>query len=153
MESLKRLIEAHPFFADFDPDHLDTVVGCAKNCRYAAGQALFSEGDEANDFYLVRAGRVAIELAVHHKPTVVKTAGPGEIIGWNFLVPPHIRPYAARAVELSRVIALDGACLRKKAEADPALGFALLKKFAALLDEELTHAWVQQVDAYGPVGG
>ena len=62
MEGLERIIREHPFFKDLDPKFVALVVGCARNVRFEAGEYLFREGDQADQFYLVRHGRVALEM-------------------------------------------------------------------------------------------
>ena len=97
----------------------------------------------------MRAGRVAIEL---HAPgrgaRVLQTVGPGEILGWSWLFPPYRWAFDARAVEEVRAVEFDGACLRKKCEADPVLGYALMKRFAGVFARRLQATRVQLLDLY-----
>src|SRR5262245_8579966 len=112
METLERIVAKHPFFADLQTDHTNLLAGCASNVRFAAGAYILREGQEANEFFLVREGHVAIEVAApQHKPVVVDTVGEGEILGWSWLLPPYLWRFDARAVEATRAIALDGKCL------------------------------------------
>ena len=78
---LRHLLEAHPFFQGIEPSHLDVLTGCAKNTLFRVDDVLAREGDEANALYLVRRGRLAVELHVHQDPVLVRTYGPGEIVG------------------------------------------------------------------------
>ncbi|HEC15641.1 MAG TPA: Crp/Fnr family transcriptional regulator, partial [Sedimenticola sp.] len=55
----------------------------------------------------------------------------------------------ARAVEDTRAIALDGKCLRGKCEADPALGYELMKRFSAMVIDRLKATQLQLLDMYG----
>ena len=50
-------------------------------------------------------------------------------------------------------IAFDGACLRGKCEADPQLGYDLMKLFAAVIVERLQATRLRLLDVYGQVGG
>jgi len=84
METLERIIAEHPFFAGLESYYVGLLVGCASNRRFEAGTYLFKEGEEANEFYLVRAGKIALEVfAPQRKPIIVSTlsetswAGPG----------------------------------------------------------------------------
>jgi len=150
METLERILSGHPFFAGLAPAYLDLIVGCASNVRFANGQFLFHAGAEANEFYLVRAGRVALEVAPPGRaPLVLQTLGEGEILGWSWLIPPYHWVFDARAVEPTRAIALDGKCLRGKCEADHDLGYELLKRFAHIVEQGLQAARLQLLDVYG----
>jgi CRP-like cAMP-binding protein len=150
VETLEPLLAAHPFFAGLDPAHLRLLVACATNVRIDAGAFLFRAGEEANQFWLVREGRVALEiLAPGRSALVLQTVGAGEILGWSWLVPPYQWLFDARAVEMVRAIALDGRCLRGKCEADHDLGYELLKRFAHIMEERLQAARLQLLDLYG----
>ena len=148
--SLRRGVAEHPFFEDLDARWVDFLVSCARNERFEAGTYLAREGDGEHRIYLIRTGRVAVEKAVHHRPLVVQTYGPGEVLGASGLTPPYVWAFDARAVESTRVISLDAVCLRRKCEADPALGYVLLQRFSQDLERRLYGAWMQMADVYGP---
>jgi hypothetical protein len=75
--------------------------------------------------------------------------GEGEILGWSWLIPPYNWHFDARAVELTRAIALDGKCLRNKCEQDHDLGYELLKRFAHIMEQRLQATRLQLLDVYG----
>ena len=153
METLERILAAHPFFEGLAPEHLALLVGCATNVRFDAGAFLFRTGEEANRFFLLREGTVALEAAAPgRQPVVAQTLGAGEILGWSWLVPPYHWVFDARALAPTRAIALDGKCLRTKCEADHDLGYELLKRTAHILWERLEAARLQLLDAYAPPG-
>ena len=150
MQTLEPVLAEHPFFQGLAPEYLRVLVGCASNLRFEAGQQIFREGEEANEFYLIRHGKVALEVYVPGRGSItIQTLGVGEILGWSWLVPPYQWRFDARAVELTRAIALDGKCLRTKCEDDPRLGFALLKRFAHVMTERLQATRLQLLDVYG----
>jgi len=149
METLERIIAEQPFFADLEPGFLQLVTGCASNVRFEAGAYIFKEGDEANEFYLIRSGKVALELfAPQHKPIIVETLGVGEILGWSWLLSPFVWKFFARAVEETRAIALDGKCLRTKCEQNHDLGYEMLKRFAHIIERRLEATRFQLLDVY-----
>ena len=150
MEGLERILGEHPFFAAFAPGHLKLVSGCARNCRFAAGEYLFHEGGPANEFFLIRHGKVAHEIAAPGRaPMVYETIGDGEISGASWLVPPYRWMFDARAVTLTRAIGIDAACLRGKCEADHHLGYEMMKSFVPILVQRLHAARLQMLDVYG----
>jgi CRP-like cAMP-binding protein len=154
METLERILAAHPFFEGLAPAHLQLLVGCATNVRFDPGSFLLRTGEEANQFFLLREGAVALEATAPGKPPlVVQTLGGGEILGWSWLIPPYHCMFDARALAPTRAIALDGKCLRTKCEADHDLGYELLQRIAHILWERLDGARLQLLDAYAPSGG
>lgn len=150
MESLEPILEQHPFFHGLDGKYIQLIVGCASNVRFNAGEFLFREGEEANQFYILRPGKVALEIFVPERgPITIETVGEGQILGWSWLIPPHYWHFNARAVELTRAIALDGKCLRNKCEEDHDLGYELLKRFAHIVEMRLQATRLQLLDVYG----
>jgi CRP-like cAMP-binding protein len=151
MEDLQRILAAHRFFADLAAPHLKLLVGCATNVRVPAGTFLARAGEPADRFYLVRAGKVVLEIVSPGRaPLVVQTLREGDILGWSWLVPPHRWTLDAVAAEETRALALDGACLRGKCEADHDLGYALLKRFAIVMAQRLEATRLQLLDVYRP---
>lgn len=150
VESLEKIIAAHDLFAGFDKPFLELVTGCAKNVRFEAGHYLFHEGDPADEIYLIRHGRVGMEISAPGRGSMVfQAAGPGEAIGLSWLVPPYRWNYDARASELTRAISIDAACLRRKCEADHDLGYAVMKRFMPIIVERLHTTRLQLLDVYG----
>ena len=149
MHDLQPLLATHPFFAGLDAESLATVVGCASNVKFDAGQPVFKEGEEANQFFIVRHGRIAVEaFSPTRGPLVIQTVLEGEILGWSWLVAPHRWRFDARALELTRAIALDGKCLREKCETNHDLGYELLKRFVDVIGERLDATRLQLLDLY-----
>jgi CRP-like cAMP-binding protein len=147
METLERIIAEHPFFAGLESYYVGLLVGCASNVKFEAGTYLFKEGEEANEFYLVRAGKIALEVfAPQRKPIIVSTLGEGDILGWSWLLPPYEWKFHARVVENTRAFALDGKCLRTKCDQNHDLGYELLKRFAQVIEGQLVAAHYQLLD-------
>jgi CRP/FNR family cyclic AMP-dependent transcriptional regulator len=150
MEGLGRVLREHPFFAGVEPADLDEVVGCAMNVRFGAGQYLFREGEVADRFYIVREGRVALEVyAPGRGPLVVDSADSGEIVGLSWLFPPHTWQLDARAVVPVRAVAIDGACLRAKCDQNTRLGYLLMQRLSSVAQRRMHSARMRLVDLYG----
>jgi CRP-like cAMP-binding protein len=150
MENLERILSEHPFLQGLDPEYLQLVSGCASNVRFEAGQYLFREDEEANWFYIIRQGKVAVEAyAAERGSVIIDTVEEGDVLGWSWLIPPYNWHFDARAVELTRAIALDGKCLRNKCEHDHNLGYELLKRFAHIIEQRLEATRIRLLDLYG----
>ncbi|MDX3966866.1 MAG: cyclic nucleotide-binding domain-containing protein [Bradyrhizobium sp.] len=150
MEGLERIVREHRFFAGLDDAFCKLVCGCAKNVRFEAGQYLFHEGEPADRFYLLRHGRVALEVTTPGRGAVrFQTVGEDEVVGVSWLIPPYRWTYDAKALELVRAIAMDATCLRQKCEADHDLGYEMMKRFVPVLVERLHATRLQILDVYG----
>ena len=150
MRTLEGILAEHPFFNGWEPRYLQLAVGCASNVRFDAGEFVFQEGEEANTFYLIREGRVALEVVFPGRGAVtIETLEGGELLGWSWLIPPYRWRFDARAVKMTRAIALDGKCLRGKCEEDHELGYKLVKEVASSLGQRLDATRLRLLDIYG----
>lgn len=150
METLEAVLAEHPFFKGLEAQYLELVVGCATNTRFEAGKYIFHEGEEADRFYLIRHGKVALEVFAPNRGAItIQTLEAGEILGWSWLIAPYRWRFDAKALELTRAIALDAKCLRGKCEEDHDLGYELLKRFAYIIGQRLEAARLQILDIYG----
>ena len=150
MRTLEDELAEVPALAALAPEQRATLAGCARNCGFEAGERMMREGEPANAFYVIRHGTVALETVVPQRgPVVLQTLHDGDLLGWSWLVPPYRTAFDARALSTTRTIAFDGACLRGKCEADPALGYALLKLLSGVFVERLQDTRLRLLDLYG----
>ena len=150
MQTIETLLRDVPFFEGIAAEHLEVVAGCASNVHFDEDEVLSREGDPADTFYLVRHGTIAIESFVPARGAVtIETIEAGEIIGWSWLFPPYRWHFDTRALGPVRATAFDGACIRGKCEADPALGYDLMSRFAQVMMERLQWTRLRLLDVYG----
>jgi CRP/FNR family cyclic AMP-dependent transcriptional regulator len=151
-QTLEPLLRGHKFFAGLGPAHLSLIVGCAANEVFPADSFLFREGEPAQTFYLIREGKVALEIAAPGRgpdALVIQTLGEGDVVGFSWLIEPHRWEFDGRAVEQVRAVRMDGTCLRGKCEVDPRLGYELMRRFAGLTANRLQATRLQLLDVYG----
>jgi CRP/FNR family cyclic AMP-dependent transcriptional regulator len=150
MEAIDSLLRASPVFEGLPPEALSLIAGCASNVHFDQGAVLFREGDQADTFFLVRHGSVALEMFVPARGSaVIETIEAGEVVGWSWLFPPYRWHFDARALTPLRATVFDGACLRGKCDDDPALGYDLMSRFAQVLIERLQWTRLRLLDVYG----
>ncbi len=149
MKKIDALLKELPFFAALTHEQYRIISGCARNCRFDAGQYLFRESAPADEFLVIRHGKVALEIvAPGQAPIVISTLHEGDVVGAAWLVPPYRWMYDARAMELTRAIGIDAECLRGKCEADPKLGYEMMKLFLPMLVDGLHATQLQLLDVY-----
>lgn len=150
MRDIDQIVREHPFFRGLDETFCDLVCTCARNVRFNSNEYLLHEGGAADTLYLIRHGHVALEIAVPGGPPVCfQTLGDDELVGISWLVPPYRWTYDARAVELTRAIAMDAGCLRGKCEANHDLGYEVMKRLMPILVSRLQATRMQILDVYG----
>ena len=147
--SLQSVLEKHPFLEGIRPDLMAVLVGCAKNRRFEAGEYLTREDEEADRFFLVRTGRVALRVrGAREGALTILTVGPGEMVGWSWLVAPHRYRFDAQALEATPAFEFDGRCVRTKCEENPELGYQLLSRISAAMARRLDGLQLRLLDVY-----
>lgn len=82
MEKILKIISQTPLFHDLPEDDLKRIRKIAKDKFYNKGQAVFSEGDDGNGFYVVAAGKVKIyKVSLEGKEQILHIYGPGNPFG------------------------------------------------------------------------
>ncbi len=154
METLEQLLQNVPLFDGLSHDDLDLIAGCGSNVRFREGEFLFRDGDDANTFFVLRHGIVALETFVPARgPVTIETLEAGDVVGWSWLFPPYRWHFDARALSLVRATRFDGACLRTKCEAEPRLGYQLMSRFAQVVIDRLQSTRLRLLDVYGYADG
>src|ERR1700754_3315789 len=132
-DTLADYLSKHPILQGLDARQIALVTSFATSADYKAGQRVFQRDFDAHEFFIVRAGRVAIEVpSIDGEALQIQTVGEGSPLGWSWFIPPYRWSFDARAVEPSKLISIDGNKLRSACDNDPKLGYALMKRFALL---------------------
>ena len=137
-ESLKADFRQHPFVLNLDPQHVQTLLECAQECRFTRGEYLKRQGEPADQIYLIESGEVTLEISVpHHGLLRIETLGSGQVLGWSCLVEPYRWRFDARAVTPVEGFALDTVCLRAKCERDQSFGYNVLSRCVPVMAQRL----------------
>ncbi len=120
------------------------LAGIAKLCRertYESGSVIFTIGGSATDVYLLKTGKVDIQIEFKiydcEIMTRVYTVGKGEIFGWSALVPPHRLTASARCQGKGEIITINGKDLMELLEKERGIGYIVMKNLSALISSRL----------------
>ena len=128
---LYELVAQQPFFKGLDPHQLQLLADSSMKMHFEAGQFIFEEGSPANRFYLILEGAVAMESEVKDRGRItIQTLGPGDDLGWSWLLPPFYVHLSARALKPTRTIFFYGTRLREQCEQDHEFGYQLMTRIA-----------------------
>jgi len=138
VKAVESVIAEHAFLKGLKPQHLQVLADNAMRMRYEPGALIFCEGEPANRFYLIEKGKVSLESHRRDEPPVpVQTIGPGDVLGWSWLVPSYYWHYDARALEPTTAIFFYGTRLREACEQDHDLGYELIKRMTQVVIQRL----------------
>jgi CRP/FNR family transcriptional regulator, cyclic AMP receptor protein len=146
-----RPLASRPFFQGLDPAFLATLESGVSVVSFAAGAEVVREGSPATAFFLIEEGKVALEIASPDRPRrTILTLGPGDVLGWSWLVAPYRWRLDAHAVKPTVVTAVNATVLRAALEADPAQGYRLLLRLLPIIASRLESTRLQLLDLHAP---
>jgi CRP/FNR family transcriptional regulator, cyclic AMP receptor protein len=151
--STTEYLSAHEFFSEFSDDVLKFLCECSSTREIKKGQILFRQGEHADKFYVVRNGRISIQMPAIMGPTLeIQTLGKGQVLGWSWLISPYQWNFQTKAEEDSELLQFDGTAILARCEQETKFGYELLKKFAGLMSVGLNVACQKMMDEWNPAG-
>ena len=145
-------LEQLAFTAGLPAGVLEELAKAAELQTLAASAVLFREGGANHRLYLVREGRLALEVLIPGRaPSRILTIGPGEMCGWSSLLGEGRMTASAIATEDTLLIAFAVEKLRELCEANAEFGFHLMRQMALALSSRLVATRLQMLDLFGNV--
>ena len=103
-----------PAFEQLGPAELGAVAAVAVPRSFAAGEAVFREGDASNTCYIVRGGHArAIREHPDGRQITLATFGPGDIFGELAMFDDELRSATVEAIDDLEVLAILGDDMRR----------------------------------------
>jgi len=151
--STAEYLSAHEFFSGLNDDILEFLCECSSAFAIKNGQILFRQGENADKFYVVRSGRISIQMPAIMGPSLeIQTLRKDQVLGWSWLISPYNWTFQAVPEEDSELLMFDGIAILARCEPDAEFGYELLKKFAALMSKRLDVARQKMMDEWNPPG-
>ncbi|HEV2166276.1 MAG TPA: cyclic nucleotide-binding domain-containing protein [Thermoplasmata archaeon] len=140
----------HRFFRGLDEAFLKRLAEKAYERSFETGTLIVREGDPADEFLVIFGGKVALEIVLPDRPhRTVQTVGPGEVVGWSWLLPPHRWRLDARALKPTRALGLSATHLRSVLDERPSDGYRFLLRLLPVIAERLENTRLQLLDLHG----
>ena len=144
-------LEAHPFVADFKPEHRARLGSMAKEVHFESNEVIFREGDDYSVLYLLVEGMVALELEVPEHVLRVQTLYGGDVFDWSAVLRHTAKHFQARALDRVTALAIEGEDLIAAFQSDPEFGIAFMLRLMGVVSERLRATRLQLLDMYSPV--
>lgn len=149
--ALQEVLRELSFSSPLPESTLAELARLSTTENFVAGSLIFSEGSENHYLYLVRQGRVALEMNVLGRGNVrILTLGPGDIVAWSALFGGGQMTTSARALEPTELIAADAQALLDLCGKSPAIGYPFMKQVALALSSRLVATRMQLLDLFAP---
>jgi CRP/FNR family cyclic AMP-dependent transcriptional regulator len=146
-------LAGHAFLHGLSGDAVTALAETASLTEVPAGHRFFEEGGRAGKFWLIRTGRVALDLTVPGRSRfIVETLGAGDELGLSWLSPSPEWQFGACAQQPVSAFELDGGAVRGLCDADPVLGYELTRRILAVAVGRLQATRIRMLDLYGAPG-
>lgn len=117
-----------PLFEGLAPDALARAAALAHPRQAAAGDLFFNEGETAEAFFVLTAGRVKVtQLTPEGHQVVLRLVSPGEMFGAAGALGDDTYPVGAEAAEPSAALAWTSAAMRRLLESDGRIALNALR--------------------------
>ncbi|MFF4113207.1 cyclic nucleotide-binding domain-containing protein [Streptomyces sp. NPDC001714] len=132
-------------------EHRERLMRLAREVSFPQGTRLFEEGARADRFWIIRSGRVELDMHVPgRRAAVIENLGHDELIGWSWLFAPHAWHLGAEATTPVRAYEFDAVAVRSMCQDDPALGNAVSQWVGQVLAHRLRAARTRLLDLFAP---
>lgn len=125
------------FFSGLTANDLGQISKICKIVTHKKGDKIFSKGDRAEHFYVVRSGKVhlafQISILLADEEIVVDKISPGDIFGWSALVEPHRFTLSAHCGEDSELIQIEGKHMISMCAKRPHVGHILMRNLVKVI--------------------
>ncbi len=108
-------------FRSLSPEDFDKITGLGQRLSFAAGDVIFTEGDEPDYLYLVDTGQVSIAIQRFDRHEELSLLGPGDCFGEMAILQNAKRSTTARAVTDTELLRVDKDTFLSLLNADPDL--------------------------------
>jgi len=131
-------LAGHQFLRGMPGDHLGLLAGAASLVDVPAGHRFFAAGRMPHQFWLIRAGQVALDVDVPgRRRLIVETLGRGELVGLSWSLPPGQWQFGAVATQPTEAFEFDAAAVLRCCDDDPAFGYELTRRVLAAVAHRL----------------
>jgi len=153
MDTVEDIISTHPFWKGLNPHYFHVLRECATYVRWGPDQAVLTAEFDAEHFYLIHHGRIALQAFLPGKGTItIQTIGPGQALGWSWLFPPYRWHFSARSIEITEAVCFGAHRLRDYAEENHDFGYELAMRVGQILLQRLQATRLQLIDFYNVPG-
>ncbi len=140
---LKELLAEAQLFRGLSEAELLQIAELSTRVEYPAGSRVFSEGETAENLWLVEKGRVALRMEISLgrtaalKHATVEVLSRGETLGWSALIEPYIFNASAFCLEPCQLVRINGRGLHQLMSSNHHIGHMILKHVCEMVSGRL----------------
>ena len=142
---MREIIKNSQLFWKLSDAQIDKIVELCQEESYEAGVRIFSEGESAHNLYIVKEGKVALEMEIRigrrtRKQATIGVITEGQVFGWSALSERPVFTMSAISIENTKILVLNGDLLRHQCDQDSDLCRKVMHELVSLVSDRLSHA-------------
>jgi len=127
------LLGSVELLAGLSGDELRLLAFGSEEMHYAKGRTIYREGHPADCGFVISSGAVDLSRRIHGEDTVLRSVGPGRILGEMALVTQTQRLTTAIAAEDTTLLRINRSLMRRMLEEYPQTAAALHARLSSRL--------------------
>ncbi|MEK0097233.1 cyclic nucleotide-binding domain-containing protein [Streptomyces sp. A475] len=136
---------------EMSPEVREALLAHSHHVDFPAGSRIFEEHMRADRFWIIEYGTVALDMHVPgRKAAVVAALGPGDLLGWSWMLPPYTWHLGATATHAVGALEFDARAVRELCAADPEVGRSVSTGVAAVIADRLSASRSRLLEMFGP---
>jgi len=150
-----QLLRKVSLFQGLSDSQLESIIELCTEETYGAGELIVQEGEPAKNLYIVREGKVALEMSVRLWPEQrlremrVETLNAGQPVGLSALTASNVWTMSARAIDRCRLIAIPGKSLLQLMDSDPVMASEVNRELSSVLADRLRYTRISLTEYLG----
>jgi len=134
----KSELKKDEFLESLTDEMLEKFIPLTEEWSVESGEIIFSEGDSADNFFMVKKGKILLEQKISEDIiATVGTVDPGESFGLSVLLDEPRRLMTAICSETATVYAIHKNSLLDLMDEDHSMGYFIMKQAARVLNTRL----------------
>ena len=119
-------------------DMIAAMVPHIEQTRYEENEIIFKEFEPADNFYMLKRGKVVLELQVSEKAAVsIGAVKPGFSFGWSAILENAIYTTNAVCAETTEVLAINSEALKRLLENNYEMGYRFTQRLLVIMKKRL----------------
>lgn len=106
---IENYIKNHSFFHGWKEEYINHIIEISSLQTFPKNQRIIEEGFFARFFYIIVTGLVEVK----EMDIVLQMLGPGEVVGWSWLIPPYTWNFSVDTVKDTIAIVIDSEKLKE----------------------------------------
>jgi signal transduction histidine kinase len=141
--SILEVLKTSNIFEGLGEQVLAKIAAVSHEQIHQPGEIIFTEGNIAQNLYILKHGEVALDANLSTRPGSVRRGTievihPGEAFGWSTILRSRLT-MSARAISRSETIAVPGEALHSLLAQDTATCSVVMRRVVNIVDSRLTH--------------